>query len=222
MLFDLDGTLLDTAPDMVPSLNHLLVEEACAPLPYELARAQVSNGVPGLLRLAFGELPEAEHERLRRRYLQIYSGRLAIGTRLFDNMDRVLARIEELAIPWGVVTNKPSALTEPLLEELGLRARCACVVSGDTTARRKPDPAPVLHALNLIAADAGSAIYVGDAARDILAGRAAGARTATARYGYIPAGEETDAWGADYAIDDPIELLALLEPALPDERSRRS
>ncbi len=211
VLFDLDGTLLDTAPDMVPALNQLLSEEARAPLPYTQARSQVSNGVPGLLNLAFGNLTEAEHARLRQRYLQLYALRLAVETRLFAGMEQVLEWLEHRQIPWGVVTNKPSALTEPLLEQLSLRTRCACVVSGDTVARRKPHPQPLLHALGVIAAQSAAAVYVGDAARDIAAGRAAGMRTVAALYGYIPAGEDTAAWGADHDVRDPLELLPLLD-----------
>lgn len=211
VLFDLDGTLLDTAPDMVPTLNRLLGEESRSPLPYEQARSYVSDGVHGLLRLAFGELAEIERARLQRRYLHIYAGRLAVATRLFDGMEQVLAGIEQRQIPWGVVTNKPSALTEPLLEQLGLRARCACVVSGDTLAQRKPDPRPLLHALDLISAEIAAAVYVGDAPRDITAGRAAGMRTVAALYGYIPADADASCWGADHAIRNPVDLLALID-----------
>lgn len=213
VLFDLDGTLLDTAPDMVPALNELLAEESRAPLAYVGARSQVSNGVPGLLRLAFGALAEEPHERLRTRYLQLYGRRLAEETRLFAGMAQVLQWLEARQIPWGVVTNKPAALTEPLLEQLDLHARCACVVSGDTVARRKPDPLPLVHALDIIGVPPSTAIYVGDAARDITAGRAAGMRTVAALYGYIPAGEDPQAWGADHDIRHPLELLELLDPA---------
>jgi phosphoglycolate phosphatase len=214
VLFDLDGTLLDTAPDMVATLNQLQAEESRQPLAYESARAYVSSGVLGMLKAAFGDLPEAERNRLRERYLAIYVDRLAVGTRLFDGMGEVLAHLEDAGMPWGVVTNKPAFLTEPLLERLELRARCACVVSGDTLLRRKPHPDPLVHALGLIPAAAASSLYVGDAERDITAGRAAGMRTVAALYGYIPPGEDPASWGADHFIDSPDELLRILGPQL--------
>lgn len=211
VLFDLDGTLLDTAPDMVATLHELQTEESCAPLPFVQARAYVSNGVRGLLRLAFGELPEIERNRLQQRYLEIYAGRLAVATCLFAGMAEVLAMLDARAIPWGVVTNKPSRLTEPLLTQIGLRQRCACVVSGDTISQRKPHPQPLLHALGLIPAPADAAIFVGDAQRDITAGRAAGMDTVAALYGYIPPEEDPATWGADYQIATPAGLLRVLD-----------
>lgn len=210
VLFDLDGTLLDTAPDMVATLDQLLDEEARPALPYEQARRHVSNGVLGLLRFAFGELPEDERSRLDRRFRQIYRGRLARATRPFAGMEQVLHTLEQYAIPWGVVTNKPAQLTEPLLDELQLLARCACVVSGDTLPWRKPHPQPLLHALDQIGIAAASAVYVGDAARDIAAGRAAGMRTIAALYGYIPETEDPATWGANCTVDEPLGLLGAL------------
>ncbi len=211
VLFDLDGTLLDTAPDMVAALNELRREESATAIPFEVARNHVSNGVLGLIRLAFGELPDGERGRLQLRFIDIYAQRLARETRLFAGMDRVLAMIEAAGVPWGVVTNKPGRLTEPLLATLALRSRCATVVSGDTTPERKPHPQPLRHALAEIGADARAAVYVGDAERDVTAARAAGMRTVAALYGYIPPGEEPHAWGADHHIGAPEELLAILE-----------
>lgn len=211
VLFDLDGTLLDTAPDMVAALNELRREESATAIPFEVARDHVSNGVLGLIRLAFGELPDGERGRLQLRFIDIYAQRLARETRLFAGMDRVLAMIEAAGVPWGVVTNKPGRLTEPLLATLALRSRCATVVSGDTTPERKPHPQPLRHALAEIGADARAAVYVGDAERDVTAARAAGMLTVAALYGYIPPGEEPHAWGADHHIGAPEELLAILE-----------
>ncbi|GMU76394.1 MAG: phosphoglycolate phosphatase [Gammaproteobacteria bacterium] len=211
VLFDLDGTLLDTAPDMVAALNELRREESATAIPFEVARNHVSNGVLGLIRLAFGELPDGERGRLQLRFIDIYAQRLARETRLFAGMDRVLAMIEAAGVPWGVVTNKPGRLTEPLLATLALRSRCATVVSGDTTPERKPHPQPLRHALAEIGADARAAVYVGDAERDVTAARAAGMRTVAALYGYIPPGDEPHAWGADHHIGAPEELLAILE-----------
>jgi N-acetyl-D-muramate 6-phosphate phosphatase len=210
VLFDLDGTLLDTAPDMVATLNQVEAEESRQPLAFARARAFVSNGVLGLLKAAFGELPEPERTRLQQRFLEIYATKLADGTRVFPGMAEVLAELEAHRIPWGVVTNKPGFLTEPLLEQMELRARCACVVSGDTVPQRKPHPGQLFHALNMLQANAGSAIYVGDAERDIAAGRAAGMRTVAALYGYIPPGEDPSGWGADHHIEAPAELLGIL------------
>lgn len=216
VLFDLDGTLLDTAPDMVATLDLVMGEESRPPLAYEHARNHVSNGVLGLLRLAFGELEDGERNRLRQRFLQLYAERLALATRLFPGMDAVLDRLDASGVPWGVVTNKPAAFTEPLLDRLLLLQRCACVVSGDTLPQRKPDPAPLLHALRQIGVTPAAAIYVGDAARDIAAGRAAGMRTVAALYGYIPHEENASIWGADHHIRHPSELFAILNGAYSD------
>ncbi|MCC7258995.1 MAG: phosphoglycolate phosphatase [Gammaproteobacteria bacterium] len=210
VLFDLDGTLLDTAPDMVAALNALRAEEDAPALPYEASRAQVSNGALGMLRFAFGDLPEERRGRLHQRYLALYAARLTTGTRLFPGMDAVIGWLEAARVPWGVVTNKPAHLTDPLLATLGLRKRCACVVSGDTTAERKPHPLPLLHGLGMIPAEPGRAVYVGDAARDIAAGRAAGMRTVAALYGYIPPEEVPERWGADHHVAAPADLPALL------------
>jgi phosphoglycolate phosphatase len=211
VLFDLDGTLLDTAPDMVGSLNALRLEEGEAQIDYMLARAYVSNGVTGLLKIAFGEIQDERRERLRGRFLEIYSARLAQATTLFPGIADVLQRLESQGTPWGIVTNKPSDLTEPLLEELALRPRCACVVSGDTVSRRKPHPEPLLHALSQIPPGNGTAIYVGDAHRDVLAGRAAGMHSVAAAYGYIPPDDDPFTWGADEIVSDTAALLRLIE-----------
>jgi phosphoglycolate phosphatase len=213
VLFDLDGTLLDTAPDMVAVLHRVQAEEGRTPLPYPFARRYVSHGVLGLLRAAFGELEAGQRARLQRRYLEAYAARLAVETTLFDGMAAVLGQLEAARIPWGVVTNKPGHLTEPLLRQLGLRTRCACVVSGDTVAERKPHPEPLLHALRLIPAPPHDAVYVGDAQRDIAAGRAAGLRTIAALYGYIPPEDDPAGWGADHDVASPAELLPILELA---------
>jgi len=210
LLFDLDGTLLDTAPDMVATLTRVRCEEGLAPLGYGMARAHVSNGVNGLLRLGFGDLTQDRHARLHTRFLLIYAARLAEETRLFAGMPDVLQATEAAGVPWGIVTNKPAALTEPLLALLDLRQRCACVVSGDTVANRKPHPEPLLHAAGLLGVAATGAVYVGDAERDIAAGSAAGMRTVAALYGYIPPGEDPRGWGASARIDSPLELLDLL------------
>jgi phosphoglycolate phosphatase len=207
VLFDLDGTLLDTAPDMVAALNRLCREESRPPVPYDLARDHVSNGALGLLRLAFDGASEGQEARFRNRFLEIYAGRLSSATTLFPGMDVILELLDRLSVAWGVVTNKPASLTEPLLEQLELLGRCACVVSGDTLPERKPHPRPLLHALEMIDIPTGQAVYIGDAARVIAAGKAAGIATVAATYGYIQPGEDPVDWGADHTIAEPGELL---------------
>jgi 2-phosphoglycolate phosphatase len=207
VLFDLDGTLLDTAPDMVGALDALRRENGLAPLPFEEVRASVSHGSGRLVRLGF---PEADAERLaelQRRYLEIYSAGLSARTRLFPGMDAVLAELSALRLALGIVTNKPAWLTEPLLEQLGLRERFACVVSGDTLSERKPHPMPLLHAAKLAGAAPQQCLYVGDAERDVQAARAAGMPSLVATYGYLAEGENWRAWGGDGAIAAPADLL---------------
>lgn len=212
VFFDLDGTLVDTAPDMAAALNRLLVEEGRQPLPYAHIRQQVSNGGRGLVLTGFGTgLPEDEIERLRRRFLELYNAALCVDSCLFPNMEHVLDRIEAAGLRWGVVTNKPGWLTEPLLETLGLLPRSACVVSGDTLPQRKPHPAPLLHACKLSRARPSASVYLGDARRDIEAGHAAGMSTLIAHFGYIPEDEKPDTWGADGDIQQPEDLLAWLQ-----------
>lgn len=220
VLFDLDGTLLDTAPDMVGALNDLRAEQALAPVEYQLARAHVSRGAFGLVDVAFGKIEYARRARLRDRFLEIYAERVATATALFDGMESVLDSLEAANLAWGVVTNKPGKLTESLLSELGLLSRCACVVSGDTVARRKPHPEPLLHAVKQIDApvgrpDVARAMYVGDASRDIQAGKAAGMITVAATYGYIPTDEDPAAWNADHIIEHPEQLLDILRAFAP-------
>jgi len=215
VLFDLDGTLLDTAPDMVGALNDLRAEESLDPVDYDIARAHVSHGAFGLVDVAFGRIDEAKRLRLRDRFLEIYAGRVATETTLFDGMAAVLNQVEADGLAWGIVTNKPGNLTEPLLAALGLSSRCACVVSGDTVARRKPHPQPLLHAMRLINAaaspcDAQQLMYVGDADRDIQAGKAAGMITVAATYGYIPPDDDPLQWHADHIIEHPPQLLDIL------------
>lgn len=210
VLFDLDGTLLDTAPDMVAALDELLSDAGRAPVDYELARAHVSKGALGLVDLGFGQLEEAHRMSLRDRYLDAYQRRVAHATTLFDGMDAVLEHIEQAGLHWGVVTNKPGFLTEPLLTALGLLSRSSATVSGDTLAERKPHPRPLLHAAEQIGVAPAAAIYVGDDTRDIVAGNAAGMTTVAALYGFIPPGDDPAEWPADHWIEHPRDLLAIL------------
>ena len=208
VLFDLDGTLIDTAPDMGGALNNLLREENRDPLPLASIRPYVSQGGLVLTRLGFGDsVTEDEIEPLRQRFLQHYIAIIADDSRLFDGFDAVLDDLEQRSIPWGIVTNKPEWLTHPLLEQLELAARCAVVIGGDTLAQRKPHPRPLLVAAERIGVDARQCVYVGDDERDIVAGRAAQMKTLVATYGYIEDATEIASWNADGTIDKPTDLL---------------
>ena len=190
------------------ALNNLLIEEKRAPLPLESIRPYVSQGGLVLTRLGFdGHVDEAEIEPLRLRFLKHYREIVADDSRLFDGYEAVLAELEARSIPWGIVTNKPEWLAHPLLEQLGLAARCAVVIGGDTLAQRKPHPRPLQVAAERIGIDCGKCIYVGDDERDIIAGRAAGMPTLIAAYGYIEEGCDTRKWNADGVIDKPADLL---------------
>lgn len=211
MLFDLDGTLIDTAPDMAAALDILCDEEENVRRPYSEVRPIVSNGSVALVNLAFGEdLDEQKLERLKKRYLEIYQDHLAIHSRLFDEMDNLLKRLENNGIKWGVVTNKPGWLTEPLMEALDLHKRAACIVSSDTTNNRKPHPEPMYYACSLTDARPEECVYIGDARRDIEAGHNAGMKTIIAEYGYIPDSENTQDWQADHSIQNPSQIFALI------------
>ena len=212
VLFDLDGTLIDTAPDMIAALNALRAEESLPPLPYELARTQVSHGSSGLVRLAFPAVEGSPFEQLRERFLAIYNERVAHETKLFDGAVEVLEALEASARPWGIVTNKPTFLTTPLLEAIGIGLRAGCVVAGDTLPQRKPHPAPLLHAATQLRIDPARCVYVGDDLRDVQAGNAAGMATIVASYGYIGAAGDAAAWPATGWIATPGELLAWLRP----------
>jgi len=208
-LFDLDGTLLDTAPDMVGALDALLVELGREPLPFDDVRVQVSNGSFALAGMAFPALePGGEaFEALRMRLLDHYRVRVARETRLFEGFEQLLARLESAGIPWGIVTNKPGWLTDPLLAELGLASRAAVVVSGDTLPERKPHPRPLLHAAQAIGRAPGECLFVGDALRDVQAAIAAGMRPVGVRFGYLDPSTDPDRWPVEGWISHPSDLL---------------
>jgi phosphoglycolate phosphatase len=207
LLLDLDGTLLDTAPDMGGALNLLRAEHGLAPLPATTIRPAVSHGAMRLVRLGFPEVEGDAFESLRLRFLDLYAANLAVGTRLFPGFDAVLDVLEGSGLPWGIVTNKPGWLTDPLLAALGLDGRAACAVSGDTVAERKPHPLPLLHAARLVGVDPTACVYVGDAERDIQAGRAAGMTTVVAAYGYLSDEEDPHQWQPHGVVHAPGELL---------------
>ena len=213
-LFDLDGTLADTAPDLAAAVNALLRDEGREALPYEQIRPWVSWGAPRLVRLAFGDdLTEGRFQSLRARFLAFYEAGLCRHSRVFPEVEPVLDALERAGHPWGIVTNKPGWLTEPLVAALGLAGRAATVISGDTLPYAKPHPMPLLHAAREMGIEPVRCVYVGDAGRDIEAGRAAGMVTVAANWGYIPADDDPRDWAADRLFDEPsgiVELVASL------------
>lgn len=211
VLFDLDGTLADTAPDLGESANLLLAEEGHAAKPLAMLRPYTSQGVRGLLKAGFDiDATDPHYERLSHRFLEIYEQRLCAATRLFDGIPELLDTLESLNLGWGIVTNKRMRFTDPLVELLQLTPRTNCVVSGDTTAEAKPSPLPIEHACRLLNCRPERTLYVGDDRRDIIAGRAAGCQTVAVSYGYLGDGGPLHTWGADLIIDHPAELTAYL------------
>lgn len=212
VLFDLDGTLLDTALDMVRSLNILLQEEGVPTVEPSVARQHVSDGTKALVTLGFGQQQSTEQfERRCRRYLTIYEENLCVDTEFFEGMAETVAFLEEHGILWGIVTNKPAFLTDPLLKAMGLDVRASVVLSGDSLPQRKPHPLPLFHAageMNLLTTEC---IYVGDAERDIIAGNLAGMVTLLASYGYIEEDDQPENWGANGIIQYPQEILDWLD-----------
>jgi N-acetyl-D-muramate 6-phosphate phosphatase len=213
VLFDLDGTLLDTAPDLIRVLNQLRVEQGRVPLPFDVVRTQVSHGSSGLIRLGFPDLSGEPLEALRLRLLDLYSAQLSIDTTLFAGCQAVLDELKSRAMPWGIVTNKPGFLTKPLLAALGLDDCAGCVVSGDTLPQRKPHPAPLLLAASQLSLQPAQCLYVGDAERDVQSARAAGMPVLVARYGYLGPDDQPDNWGPDALIDAPPQIIDWLDGA---------
>ncbi len=212
VLFDLDGTLADTAPDMAHTLNLLLQEQGGAPLPFDVIRPNVSHGSSALVRLGFELGPDDPRlEPLRRRFLEIYAENLCRETRLFPGVSQLLEALAQRGCNWGIVTNKPRHLTEPLVAWLGLARPPMCIVSGDSTRNRKPHPEPMLHACERAGSAPAQCVYVGDAERDIQAGRQAGMKTLVALFGYIRDDERPEHWGADGLIHAPMETIDWLE-----------
>ena len=215
ILFDLDGTLADTAPDLVAVLNRMLLTAGRPPVPYAIARNEVSNGALGLIRLGFGLAPNAPVEpRTRQSFLDLYQRMGHINSRLFLSLSHIIYICSELRAGWGIVTNKPAALTESLLEHLGIRTAVQALVCGDTLAQKKPHPAPLEHAAAELGLACDSCVYLGDAERDIRAGRAAGMKTLATSYGYIRPGESVATWHADAVADHPRKIHRMLQQIL--------
>ena len=212
ILFDLDGTLLDTAPDLADALNTVLVETQRSPLPLDDIRPAVSHGGVALVRLGFNmERSNPAFEDLRERLLEVYRENISRRTQPFPGISELLDNIEQRGLNWGIVTNKPGWLTEPLLQDLDLFNRAACVVSGDTLDERKPHPAPMLHASRLANSRPEQCVYIGDARRDIEAGNNAGMQTLVALFGYLQEEDDPHTWNANSMIDQPQDLLAWMD-----------
>lgn len=214
VLFDLDGTLVDTAPDMVATLQEMQSDHGYDAIEYALGRSNVSNGAMGLLRVGFPNIDEEGCVTLVGEYVERYAERLCELTTVFAGLETLLDRLDAVGCPWGVVTNKPEHLTNPLLEQLGLAERSVCAVSGDTLSVRKPEPGPLLLGCDIAGVDAFRSIYIGDAARDIEAGLRAGVATIAAAYGYITEDDDPREWGADIIAVDTQELTQIVLEAV--------
>ncbi|GAA5787028.1 phosphoglycolate phosphatase [Chitiniphilus shinanonensis] len=208
VLFDLDGTLADTAADLGGALNRMLLEEGLPPQPYAAIRPLASHGVRGLLGLGYGITPEhPDFERLRERFLAHYETHLCDETRLFDGIAPLIEALAQRGLPWGIVTNKPMRFTDPLVLRLTWPTAPGVVVSADTVGVAKPDPRPMRYAAETLGVAPERCWYVGDAERDIAAGRAVGMKTVLANWGYIASTDLPLSWGADVGIDHPLDLL---------------
>lgn len=211
VLFDLDGTLIDSAPDLAGTGNDMRLARGLAPLPYEAFRPMVGAGARGMLGIALQVTPaDADFLALRDEFLSRYEARMTRETEVFAAMQPVLATLQARAVPWAIVTNKAERFTLPLVRALGLHDQAAAVVGGDTTPHSKPHPAPLLEAARRIGLAPEACVYVGDDLRDVQAGHAAGMATVAAAWGYLGQGDPIAAWGADHLIETPAELLNLL------------
>jgi N-acetyl-D-muramate 6-phosphate phosphatase len=214
VLFDLDGTLVDSAPDLAGTANDMRQQRGLPALPFASMRLHAGSGARGMLGAAFGSAPGHEgYGALRDEFLAHYATRLLQETSAFAEALQVLAALEARGLPWGIVTNKATHLARPLAEALGLWPRAAALVGGDTTPHTKPHPAPLLEAARQIGVPAAACVYVGDDPRDVKAGRAAGMATLAAAWGYLGPDAPPHAWGADQVIETPLGLLHWLEVA---------
>lgn len=214
VLFDLDGTLIDSAPDLAGAANDMRVARALAPYPLAHFRPMVGSGARGMVGRAFDVAPPApEFVPLRDEFLQRYEARMTQDTRVFHEVLPLLDALAAQALPWGIVTNKATRFSEPLVQSLGLLARAATLVCGDTTPHAKPHPEPLLEAARRMRVEPDACVYVGDDLRDVQAGKAAGMTTIAVAWGYLGLGESIDAWGADHIVQTPQQLLQLLAMA---------
>ena len=214
LLFDLDGTLIDSAPDLAGAANDLRAVHGLPPLAHAELRPMVGSGARGMVGVAFGVLPADDRfAGLRDAFLARYAERLLHSTRIFDAVLPVLDALDAAGLRWGIVTNKAMRFTAPLVDGLGLRTRAVVVIAGDTTPHAKPHPAPLLEAARQAAVPPSACVYIGDDHRDIVAGRAAGMTTLAAAWGYLGQGDPVQAWGADHVLTSPADLLQWLELA---------
>lgn len=211
LLFDLDGTFADTAPDLAAALNRLRREHDLLPVAAEVLRPHTSHGVRGMLGAGMSVAPgDPDYAPLRARFLDHYAAALCVHTRVFDGIATLVAEIEAAGGQWGIVTNKQHRYTLPLLDALGFRRRAGCIVSGDSSPRSKPHAEPLRLTAALIRVAPEDCLYAGDDHRDIVAGRAAGMRTVAVRYGYLGSDEPIERWGADQIVEQPADLLPLV------------
>lgn len=214
VLFDLDGTLLDSAPDLGAAVDKMRIDRGLPSLPYERYRPMAGSGARGMLGEAFGMTQDhPDYEVWREEFFRNYETRMTVQTRIFDGVPELIGKILQLDMAWGVVTNKSARFTDPLTRAIPLFATAGTVVSGDTTPHAKPHPAPLLEAASRMNTPPDQCIYVGDDERDIVAGLAAGMGTIAATYGYLGGQSDPMAWGAHAAIKSPLELLQLLKGA---------
>lgn len=214
VLFDLDGTLIDSAPDLGAAADHMRVARGMDSLPLDTYRPMAGAGARGMLGIAFGMAPEhPDFLAMREEFFRNYERCMTVRTQVFAGVSELIAALEREALPWGVVTNKASRFTDPLTQAMPLFAGAGAVVSGDTTPHAKPHPAPLLEAARRLGVDPAQCLYVGDDERDVVAGLAAGMQTVAATYGYLGAKTDTRAWGAHAEIKSPLELLQLLASA---------
>ncbi len=214
VLFDLDGTLIDSAPDLGAAADQMRTDRGLAPLPLDRYRPMAGAGARGMLGVAFGITPESpEFPALREEFFVTYERRMLLDTQVFDGVQALIEALREQGLLWGVVTNKSMRFTDPLTRAIPLFATAGAVVSGDTTPFAKPHPEPLHEAARRLGVPSQACIYVGDDERDIIAGRAAGMRTVAATYGYMGSQGDSTRWNADASISSPLELLKLLNSA---------
>ncbi|MCQ8106099.1 phosphoglycolate phosphatase [Methylomonas sp. SURF-2] len=214
VLFDLDGTLVDTAPDLISCLNQTLLEHGYPAVPAAEVKPSISLGALAMIQRATQNLDAARQQQLLDHMLDCYQDNIAEHSRFFDGMSETLETIEALGLKWGVVTNKRERFTLPLMEALNLSRRAACIISGDTTANSKPHPEPMLAACRQAGVNPQNCVYIGDASHDITAGKNANMRTLAALYGYIKDSDQPENWGADALIEEPRQLQQWIKTAL--------
>lgn len=214
LLFDLDGTLIDSAPDLAGAANDLRADHGLPPLPHATLRPMVGSGARGMVGIAFGVVPgDDRFDALKDAFLARYAERLLHSTQVFEAMQPVLDMLDRSGLPWGIVTNKAMRFTAPLVDGLGLAQRAKVVIAGDSTPHAKPHPEPLLEAARRIGVAPQACAYIGDDHRDMVAGRAAGMSTLAAAWGYLGQGDPIDAWGADHVLSAPSQLLQWLDLA---------